>query len=97
MEDNVQTNPLSRLNAIRSLAGHPGWPVFCARFDKLIELQIEAQVWDRKTGHEQRAMLVEARNFLTQHCTPEKLRAAIAAQAESELDTLEKRRESGRK
>jgi len=92
MEDNTQTNPKSRLLALRGLGGTTGWPIYCNRFLEVIRMQIEDKIFDPKTSHEERATLVNARKVLTEGFTPEKMLQSMIVQAENELQRLENRK-----
>jgi hypothetical protein len=89
MEDNTLTNPKSRQMSLQSLGGHPGWPVYCARFSEIIQKQIEAKIFDTKTPDDERRTLVAARKMLTEAYTPDKMRESMIAQATTEVMRLE--------
>ncbi len=90
MEDNTQTNPKSRMLALQSLEGHPGWPVYCARVAERVKKQIDDKVFDPKTSDEDRRTLVGARKLLMDEFTPEKMRQSMIAQAKTEVIKIER-------
>lgn len=89
-ENPINDHPRSRELALSSLRLNPGWSVYCDRFAKILETQIEAKVWDLKTSDEERRALVAARKLLTDSHAPEKLIESMITQANSEAETLER-------
>lgn len=92
MEDNTLTNPKSRQMALNAIGSHPGWPIYCDRFEQLIKANIDAKIFDLKTSDEDRRTLVAARELLATNYTPEKIRQSLLVVAESDVRRMENAR-----
>ena len=83
-------HPRNRELALSSLRLNPGWQVYCDRFAKVLENEIEAKVWDLKTSDEDRKTLVAARKLLVDSYAPEKMIEAMITQASNEANAIDR-------
>ena len=89
-ENPINEHPRSRELALSSLRVTPGWSVYCERFAKILETQIDEKIWDLKTSDEDCMTLRAARKLLTDAHAPEKMLESMIAQARSAADTLDR-------
>jgi hypothetical protein len=78
-------HPQSSKNALESLAGQPGWQLYCERVSDIVAREIDAKIFDRKTSDQERRDLVNARALLVESYSPEKIRQGMVARYQGEL------------
>lgn len=83
-KDPKELSPNLRLAALHSLTSHPGWQLYCERAQDLLEKEVDKKIFDSATPPAEREILVRAREFLVEHCIPEKVRASMIGVADSE-------------
>lgn len=71
--------------ALDSLGGHPGWPLYCARFEEIRAKEIDAKIFDLATSDEDRRTLVSARKLLSESYAPEKMRTYMLTALKTEI------------
>jgi len=81
-------HPVTAKNALESLAGQTGWDMYCARVDELVEIEINAKIFDSRTSDQERRDLVNARLLLVRHYSPERIRQSLMAKFNSEIIKL---------
>jgi hypothetical protein len=77
--------PRSAKLALDSLGGHPGWPIYCERFDQIVQREIDAKIFDPKSTDEERRTLVAARILLVGTYLPSKMRESMLAALRTEI------------
>jgi hypothetical protein len=81
--DNFHTLTAQAQNeALHLLEGHPGWRLYCDRFDEIVRKEVDEKIFDTLTSDEDRRTLVAARKLLTESRAPEKMRKAMITATE---------------
>lgn len=92
----ANANPKLRALALNGLASSLGWGIYCERFQEIIRMEIEAEVWKPETTDERRRTLVAARKVLCDTYLPEKIRKTLLVSAETEIARQDREREARR-
>lgn len=77
--------PQAQNEALHLLENHPGWRLYCARFDELVRKEVDEKIFDTKTSDEDRRTLVAARQLLVNSRAPEQQRKAMITATESAI------------
>ena len=84
-QDQTPRNPRSDKLALDSLGGHPGWPLYCDRFNLILQKDIEARIFDPKTSDEECRTLRAARKMLVDSYSPDKMRESMLTALRTEI------------